>query len=208
MIAENGARQRADLSNKVVLDYSGLFPQKKEAPESPVDAFSAGGQYETLDQKEKPSTGLTEGLAGAGTFKLVKKAVDSKNAREEAIKICMEHQKNTAKSQILQSDILKGLKTGEDIYSLFLKATEAISLMTNNSLFHKQAQEDVKAIYGIGLQEKAPLSIELGKVKERLQKLTEAEGREEDPDSRERIQRAITAHRARAGDLERMIEKS
>ena len=208
MIAENGAGQRVNLTDKVALDFSGIFTQKKEAPESPVEPISQGGQYETLSQKEKPATGLTEGLAGLGTFKLVKKAVDSKNAKEEALKICREHQENTAKSQHLQNGILKGLKSGEDIYSLFLKATEAISLMTNNGLFHKQAKEDIQAIYGIGLQEKAPLSIELEQVQKRLEKLLEAEGREEDPDSRERIKRAITAHRGREKEIEALLKKA
>lgn len=208
MIAENGAGQRVNLTDKVSLDFSGLFSQKKEAPESPVEPISQGGQYETPSQKEKPVTGQIEGLDGLGTFKLVKKAVDSKNAREEALRICREHQENTAKSQHLQSDILKGLKSGEDIYSLFLKATEAISLMANNSLFHSQAEKDLVAIYGIGLQEKPPLSVELEQVQKRLQRLTEAEGRETDPDNRERIRRAITAHRGREKEIEALLKKA
>ena len=208
MIAENGTRQRVNLTDKVTLDFSGLFSQKKEAPESPVEPFGEGGQYETLSQKEKPATGQIEGLDGLGTFKLVKKAVESKNAKEEALRICREHQQNTAKSQHLQSDILKGLKAGEDVYSLFLKAAKAISLMTSNSVFYSQTEEDLKAIYGRGLQEKPPLQIELEEVQGRLQKLIEAEKREKDSNSKERIHRAIQAHKDRATELRGMIEKT
>lgn len=208
MIAENGTRQRANLADNVVLDYSGLFSQEKQAPKSPVDAVSQDNAGNLSSQKEKPATGRIEGLEREQARSLTLQAKKGKEDREEALRICREYQANTAKSQLYQSDILKGIKAGENIYSLFLKAAKIISFMTNNSLFYTQAEKDIIAIHGAGLQEQEALTIELGKVQERLQKLTEAEGREEDPDSRERIQRAITAHRARAGELERMIEKA
>lgn len=208
MIAENGTKQRASLAEKVVLDFSKLFEPEKQAPESPVERLSEGNAYKVSSQNKKPATGQIEGLEGQGAYKLVKKAVTEKETREEALRICREHQKNTAQSQQTQSEILKGLKVGEDIYSLFLKAAKIISIMTDNGLFYTQAEKDLIAVYGIGLQEKPALSIELGQVQGRLQKLTEAEGREEDPDSKERIKRAITAHRARAAEIQRAIEKA
>lgn len=208
MIAENGTRQRANLAEKVVLDFSKLFEQEKQAPESPVERVSEGNAYKTISQKEKPATGQIEGLEGQGAYKLVKKAVTEKETREEALRICREHQQNTAKSQMLQSEILKGLKAGEDVYSLFLKAAKAISLMTSNSVFYSQTEEDLKAIYGRGLQEKPPLQIELEEVQGRLQKLIEADKREKDSDSKERIQRAIQAHKNKATELREMIEKT
>lgn len=203
----NGTKQRADITNKSPLDFSGLFGEKKEAPKTPVDAFSKGDTIKVSSENSKAVTGLIGGLESVPAFKLEKRAKNERESREEALRICREHQQNTAKSQMLQSEILKGLKSGEDIYTLFLKAAKAISLMTGESLFYTQAEKDLIAIYGIGLQEKPPLAIELGNVQERLRRLTLAEEKEEDSDSRERIRRAITAHKARAGELQREIEK-
>lgn len=80
--------------------------------------------------------------------------------------------------------------------------------MTSNSVFYSQTEEDLKAIYGRGLQEKPPLQMELEEVQERLQRLREAEKREQASDSKERIQRAIQAHENKATELRGMIEKT
>lgn len=80
--------------------------------------------------------------------------------------------------------------------------------MTSNSVFYSQTEEDLKAIYGRGLQEKPPFQIELEEVQGRLQKLIEADKREKDSDSKERIQRAIQAHKNKATELREMIEKT
>lgn len=80
--------------------------------------------------------------------------------------------------------------------------------MTSNSLFYSQIEEDIEAIYGRGLQHKPPLQKELQETQTRLQRLLEAGQREQPPDSRERIQRAIEAHRATIERLEDMIAKA
>ena len=46
-----------------------------------------------------------------------------------------------------------------DIYSLFLKAVKAISLMTSNTVFYSQLEGDIRAIYGHGLLDPLPLQI-------------------------------------------------
>ena len=112
---------------------------------------------------------------------------------------------NISQGSQLQTEILKGIKAGADIYSLFLKATKAIALMTSNNLFYTQTEADIKAIYGRGLKEKPPLQIELKETEERLKKLIEAEQREDQTDSKERIQRAIKAHEAAIESLKNGI---
>ena len=189
------------------LDFSKLFEQEKTPSKKPVEPFYGDNASNLSSQKEKPATGQIGGLTGASVFWLEKRAKKEQRDREEAAIACREHIVNTAKSQLLQSEILKGLKAGADIYALFLKAAKAVSLMTNNSLFYTQAEKDLIAIYGIGLQEKPPLSIELEAVEGRLQRLREAEGRETDPDSRERIRRAVIAHKARAEELGGLLLK-
>ena len=105
----------------------------------------------------------------------------------------------------LQADILKGVQAGTDIYSLFLKAVKAISLMTSNTAFYSQIEADIKNIYGIGLQLPAPLTLELMDTQERLDRLREAEQREPNIGS---IKRAITAHQNRITELEKQIAKA
>lgn len=111
-------------------------------------------------------------------------------------------------SSQLQTDILKGVKAGESIYSLFLKAAKAISLMTSNSVFYSQIEADTRAIYGEGLHKQAPLENELEEVQQRLTNLNAAQSRELEPDSRERIGRAIKAHEAKIASLKDQIERA
>lgn len=75
--------------------------------------------------------------------------------------------------------------------------------MASNSLFYTQTKADLKAIYGRGLQEKPPLQMEIEETQERLQRLREAEKREDNMDSKERIQRAIKAHEDTIEKLQR-----
>ncbi len=187
------------------LDFSKLFEQEKTPSKTAVETSLEGDVINISSEKEKPATGQIGGLAGTSAFSLEKRAKKEQREREEAAKACREHIENTAKSQLLQSEILKGLKAGTDIYTLFLKAAKAVSLMTNNSLFYTQAEKDLIAVYGIGLQEKPPICKELEAVEGRLQRLTEAEGRETEPDNRERIRRAIKAHRARVEELGKLL---
>lgn len=201
----SGADQKVIIADNLTLDFSKLFGQEKQAPKIASDRFETGNEYKVSSQETKHNTDDFGSLQGQVASKLVKKATEERDQRAEAQRICREHQANTAKSQILQSEILKGLQLGEDIYSLFLKAAKAISLMTANSLFYSQAEKDLISIYGIGLKEKPALWIELESVEDRLGRLEEAIGREADPDNQDRIKRAITAHRSRAEDLRRMI---
>ena len=78
--------------------------------------------------------------------------------------------------------------------------------MTSNTAFYNQLEADIVAIYGAGLLEKAPLQRELQDTQTRLERLLEAEGREQAPDSKSRIQAAIKAHRARVAELENLIQ--
>lgn len=79
--------------------------------------------------------------------------------------------------------------------------------MTSNSVFYSQIEGDTRSIYGRGLTYKPPLQNELQDAKKRLQRLLEAEQREEDPDSRKRIKAAIKAHREHIAKLEAMIAR-
>lgn len=97
-------------------------------------------------------------------------------------------------AQQLMIEILGGVSAGENICSLFLKATRAIALATDNKAFADQIEKDVPAIYGYGLHDPLAIGAELDAVKERLSKLEEAV-KEAPEEERKRIERAIIEHK-------------
>lgn len=205
--AEAIQRQRVTITDNVILDFTGLFSQEESA-ESPVEPLLGAGAINNPIEPQKPVQGQINGLEREQAKQLFLQATREQEDHRRSLEVYRTYQENIKTSSTLQTQILKGLKAGEDVYSLFLKAAKAISLMTSNSVFYSQTEEDLKAIYGRGLQEKPPLQIELEEVQGRLQKLTEAEKREKDSNSKERIQRAIQAHKDRATELRGMIEKT
>ena len=179
--------------------------EKKQAPESPTEPRNASGEYKTIAGDKKPLETLVEGLQGI--HKLQRQADAKKMDIDRSLAICKEYQQNIKTSSQLQTEILKGAKAGESVYSLLLKACKAISLMTSNSVFYSQLEGDIRAIYGQGLLDPLPLQIELQETQERLTRLREALNREIEPDAKDRIQRAVKAHEAKIADLESLIRR-
>lgn len=154
-----GAETRIAVAEDIVLDFAGLFSPiegEKQAPESPTEPFLRAGEYKTITEPQKPAERLTEGLEGQQAKKLYLDTQREREDRQRSLEVYRTYQENIKTSSQLQTEILKGLKAGEDVYSLFLKAAKAISLMTSNSLFYSQIEEDIEAIYGRGLQHKPP----------------------------------------------------
>lgn len=179
--------------------------EKKQAPESPTEPRNASGEYKTIADDKKPLETLVEGLEGI--HKLQRQADAKKMDIDRSLAICKEYQQNIKTSSQLQTEMLKGAKAGESVYSLLLKACKAISLMTSNSVFYSQLEGDIRAIYGQGLLDPLPLQIELQETQERLTRLREALNREIEPDAKDRIQRAVKAHEAKIADLESLIQR-
>ena len=177
--------------------------QENRPATMPAEPLLGQGEYKTLTSGKTPAEGLTEGL---GALQL--KADQRKAEIDRSIEVYRYYQENIRKSEQLQSEILKGARAGEDIYSLFLKAVGAISCMTSNPLFLSQIEGDIKTIYGRGLQEPAPLRLELIETQKRLDRLREAQQRETEPDSLQRIAQAVKAHEARIAELTGLIKKA
>lgn len=192
------------LNNLAFADFK-REQEKKQAPESPTEPRKASGEYETIAGDKKPLETLVEGLQGI--HKLQRQADAKKMDIDRSLAICKEYQQNIKTSSQLQTEILKGAKAGESVYSLLLKACKAISLMTSNSVFYSQLEGDIRAIYGQGLLDPLPLQIELQETQERLTRLREALNREIEPDAKERIQKAVKAHEAKIADLESLIQR-
>lgn len=176
--------------------------QEKQPSKTLTEELLGTEEYKTSAEQENALKRQLEGLQG-----LQRKADQNKAEIDRNLEVYRTYQENIKRSGQLQTDILKGARAGEDICSLFLKAVQAISLMTSNTVFYSQLEEDIRAIYGAGLQEAPALQIELQKVQERYKKLLEALEREPDGDSRERIKRAVKAHENRIAELETLIAR-
>ena len=198
----SGAAQKAPMNNNpIILDFNGLFEKPAtNAPKTPVEPRTEKRNI-IRPLEEKADTAAIQPANG-----LLIKAQEQTAEKQRTIDIYKEYQSNTIKSSQLQAEILKGLNTGEDITALFLKAAQAISAMTNDSVFYKQVKESITAIYGAGLQEDIPLSVELEQVEQRLMYLEEAALWNEGGELL-RIQRAIAAHKERSQRLRELIEK-
>ena len=174
--------------------------QEKQTAKTPTDELLGAEEYKPSAEQENALKRQLEGLQG-----LQRKADQNKAEKDRNLEVYRTYQENIKRSEQLQTDMLKGARAGEDIYSLFLKAVQAISCMTSNKTFYSQVEADLISIYGIGLQQPAPLKLELMDTQKRLDRLREAEQREPNIDS---IKRAITAHQNRIAELEKQIAKA
>jgi len=186
------------------LDFTGLF---EIAPKTRVDAQEDAGHIKHYPSSKNAPEGKIDPLKCKleGVSLLQREADSRQEELDKARRVYSEYQENIKTSSQLQAEILKGIRNGESIYSLFLKATQAISLMTSNKLFHSQAEADLIAIYGAGLSEPEPLSIELNAAEGRLERLRAAYDREDAPDNRRRIESAIEAHEERIIQIHKLL---
>ena len=192
------------------LDFTAIRGNLAEKPlESPVAAFVERDSKEVPVEPKTPQKApqrATEGTETAG--RLLAQYRQEKAEHERTLEVYREYQKNIRESGSLRTDILKGAKAGEPPVALLLKAVKCISLMTGDTVFYSQLEGDIKSIYGAGLLEPEPLELELKGVQERLQNLQKALERDTEPaDSKQRIERAIQAHKDRISQLQGLIEE-
>lgn len=192
------------------LDFTAIRGNLAEKPtESPTAAFNGLGCIEALEPvkpAQKAPERAIEGTEQAG--RLLAQYKQEQAEHERTLAIYREYQHNIKESESLRTAILKGAKAGEPPVALLLKAVKCISLMTGDTVFYSQLEGDIKSIYGAGLLEPEPLKIEIQETQERLQKLQKALERDtETADSKERIKRAIEAHKARISQLQGLIEE-
>ncbi len=192
------------------LDFTAIRGNLAEKPlESPVAAFVELDSKEVPVEHKTPQKSpqrATEGTETAG--RLLAQYRQEKAEHERTLEVYREYQKNIRESGGLRTDILKGAKAGEPPVALLLKAVKCISLMTGDTVFYSQLEGDIKSIYGAGLLEPEPLKIEIQETQERLQRLQKALERDTEPaDSKQRIERAIQAHKDRISQLQGLIEE-
>lgn len=180
------------------LDFTALDNLKKQTAIFDFSEPFADEEGSYTNGTEKPATGQN---TPAHTHQLDKALLEREKVRE----VYQSYQENIHRAGSLRSEILKGIKRGEDPVKTLLKAVECISLMTGDTVIYTQAREDIRTIYGWGLGDPGALQEELEAVQERLDKLTRAKV---PPGQEIRLQGAIQAHKDLVQDLERAIEKS
>ena len=183
-------------------------PQEEDRVVIPLELAKAHTEPYRSPQGQTTKTNeyKEEKIEGVALVKLTRQQEE----HEQNSQIYKAYQENIKHSSQIQTEILKGLKAGEAVPALLLKACKAISLMTDNSVFYKTAEETLKTKYGEELLEPAPISWELKSVRERLEKLEkalalEALNPEADIGAIERMKKAIGAHKAREAELERLL---
>lgn len=190
------------------LDFSKLnklgfldFEDTTEAPETALEATKTEpqGEVSTLDLKPLEMASKAPEGQELAYIKLTREKEGRARLQEVVYR---DYQSNIKKSEGLRTQILKGAVTGEAPIALLLKACQCISSMTGDRIFSEQVEKDLKAIYGEALLETEPLEWELDEVKKRLDRLQQALQRGLAPEDRQRVERAIEAHRKKARELE------
>lgn len=199
------------MENNSNLDFSGLFSIKKSNLQThkthPGNSNNSNVCHHNETEKNK-AEGITEprnsneiAMECVPALPLVRKAKQQEAQRKTEAELTQKYIRNVGIADGLRAEILKGMRAGTDIYSLFLKACKVISLTTSDPLFYNQAQTDIRTIYGRGYGEQAPLQDELKDIEDRIQKLLEAVNLEQDTDARKRIENTIKAQRNAAETL-------
>lgn len=112
-----GAETRIAVAEDIVLDFAGLFSPiegEKQAPESPTEPLLRAGEYKTITEPQKPAERLTEGLEGQQAKKLYLDTQREREDRQRSLEVYRTYQENIKTSSQLQTEILKGLKAGEN----------------------------------------------------------------------------------------------
>lgn len=188
--------------------YDFIEEKREKQPSQPsnlaVEPFKEGKAYKYTSKNSNAIESDITPLEGNRLLQLQanrkKQEIERKNAEKQL------KEGNYLKSSTLQAEIIKGVLAGEDIYTLFLKAIDTIELLTNTTAFSNQVKEDIKAIYGRGLNIVEPLQIEMKEAERRLIALNRALSKEEEGNTKKRIKRAIEAHKILIDDLQRRID--
>lgn len=186
-------------------------PKKKEAVKPIVTNENKGTIPTVLKDKYN---GLERGLKGkieGGRLRLQVEADKRKKEIEQANKIMKLNREWEEKASSLRGDIIRGLKNGEPIEKLLLKALLCISNMTGNTAFYWQTSLDLINIYGYGKENKVILEEEKKKIQKRLDNLLKRQSsykkKDRTTDDYKRLSNAIEKHREDIVSLEKIINR-
>lgn len=110
----------------------------------------------------------------AASPQLQRIADTNKQDNDRAAEVYKRYQENSAQASALMGDILKGVQSNEDPYNLLLKATEALGLVTSNTVFHTTVKKNILRVNGEVLQQEQPLKLCIEQEQEYLARLKSA----------------------------------
>jgi hypothetical protein len=187
------------------IDFAPLFNigSNAIASKTPTEATKENSPYK---HPIKNKSGTEGQINRNKAITELQKELNNRNKDIERAKQVYEvYQENIKKSEKLRTEILKGVRAGQDIIPLFLKAVETISLMASDVAFYNQIKDDIKEIYGEIFLQKEPLQIELQETEQRLEKLQEAQKRERSGTVNQKLNNAIRQHRERIEQIKAIL---
>lgn len=166
--------------------------EEKQAPRSPLEPLKDKSSINTNPENKEATQGQIE--TQTGNNELIRRIERKNIEKSDQKQIISMYTENLSKASIQQTEILKGIKTGDDIYNLFFKAIDTIELLNNNKAFSSQAKEDIIKVYGEKLGNKRPLEIQLEETHKRYSRLKRSLKQAKGED-KQRIEKAIIDHR-------------
>lgn len=128
-----------------------------------------------------------------------------RTAQAQATEVYRTHQENIRKVGQLNTEILKGLQSGESLAILFLKAVKAITLCTGNKADYDIIESTLLAVYGTALHNEEVVSISVDAVQDRLDRLKRAVMEVDNSNERSRIEQAVQAHQKQLERLKQQV---
>lgn len=119
---------------------------------------------------------------------------EAENARQQVLEVYAHYQDNIRKTELLSTEILKGLQSGEPLAKLFLKVVRALSLCTNNKVEYDIVEDTLLTVYGLAFRDDEVMQLSAEKISNRLERLNVALNSVENESERCRIHQAIQAH--------------
>ena len=112
------------------------------------------------------------------------------------------------KQQNIKMALLKWLNEGRNAYEIIYELAKYLEEISAEPGYAKIVLEDIRNVYGIGLNEYSVISDELLELRGRLQKLQNALGEQSDEETQKRLKFAIEHHEKKIQELERKLAQA
>lgn len=156
--------------------------------------------YSAVYSGESPQTDS----AKTATPSLQQLIEDSKRGAE----VYQRYQQNAAKAAVLKADILRGTREGENICTLFLKASEALALATDDAVFQRTVEGNISSVYADALHNGEALDVQIERARKELKLLENAAESAVIPEEKRRLVGSVEAYKAKIARLTvRLIDK-
>lgn len=109
------------------------------------------------------------------------------------------------KEQNIKMNLLKWLNEGKDPYAIIHELAKYLETISSEPGYADIVLNDIRTVYGIGLNEKAVLSDELLEVRTRLAKLEEAFKQITNEEEQNHLKFAIEHHKKKIQELEHKL---